>query len=70
MPKEKLRKIRGSAMTMIFQEPMTSLNPVLTVGSQIAEAVYYHRGGGKAAAKKRALATHGYGENTCPGKQI
>jgi peptide/nickel transport system ATP-binding protein len=55
MPREKLRKIRGSAMTMIFQEPMTSLNPVLTVGSQIAEAVYYHRGGGKAVAKKRAL---------------
>jgi peptide/nickel transport system ATP-binding protein len=55
MPKEKLRKIRGSAMTMIFQEPMTSLNPVLTVGSQIAETVYYHMGVGKAAAKKRAL---------------
>ncbi|NNK92924.1 MAG: ABC transporter ATP-binding protein [Desulfobacterales bacterium] len=55
MPREKLRKIRGSAMTMIFQEPMTSLNPVLTVGSQIAEAVYYHRGGGKSAAKTRAL---------------
>ena len=55
MPKEKLRKIRGNSMTMIFQEPMTSLNPVLTVGSQIAEAVYYHRGGGKAVAKKRAL---------------
>ncbi len=55
MPKEKLRKIRGSAMTMIFQEPMTSLNPVLTVGSQIAEAVFYHMNVGKAAAKKRAL---------------
>ncbi|MBW1635229.1 MAG: ABC transporter ATP-binding protein [Deltaproteobacteria bacterium] len=55
MPREKLRKIRGSAMTMIFQEPMTSLNPVLTVGSQIAEAVYYHMNVGKAAAKKRAL---------------
>lgn len=55
MSKERLRKIRGSAMTMIFQEPMTSLNPVLTVGSQIAEAVYYHMGVGKAAAKKRAL---------------
>ena len=55
MPKEKLRKIRGSAMTMIFQEPMTSLNPVLTVGSQIAEAVYYHMNVGKAAAKIRAL---------------
>lgn len=55
MPKEKLRKIRGSEMTMIFQEPMTSLNPVLTVGSQIAEAVYYHRNVGRNAAKKRAL---------------
>ncbi len=55
MPKEKLRKIRGSAMTMIFQEPMTSLNPVLTVGSQIAEAVFYHMNVGKAAARKRAL---------------
>ncbi len=55
MPREKLRKIRGSAMTMIFQEPMTSLNPVLTVGSQIAEAVFYHMNVGKAAARKRAL---------------
>jgi len=55
MPAERLRKIRGSAMTMIFQEPMTSLNPVLTVGSQIAEAVYYHMGVGQAAAKARAL---------------
>lgn len=55
MPKERLRKIRGKAMTMIFQEPMTSLNPVLTVGSQIAEAVYYHMPVGKAAARKRAL---------------
>ena len=55
MPPERLRKIRGSAMTMIFQEPMTSLNPVLTVGSQIAEAVYYHMGFGQAAAKARAL---------------
>jgi len=55
MPKERLRKIRGSAMTMIFQEPMTSLNPVLTVGSQIAEAVYYHMNVNKAAAKKRSL---------------
>jgi len=55
MPKDKLRKIRGSAMTMIFQEPMTSLNPVLTVGSQIAEAVFYHNDQSKAAAKQRAL---------------
>jgi peptide/nickel transport system ATP-binding protein len=55
MPPDRLRQIRGSAMTMIFQEPMTSLNPVLTVGSQIAEAVYYHMGVGQTAAKQRAL---------------
>ena len=55
MPREKLMKIRGSAMSMIFQEPMTSLNPVLTVGSQIAEAVYYHTDAGNAEAKRRAI---------------
>lgn len=55
MPPERLREIRGSSMTMIFQEPMSSLNPVLTVGSQIAEVVYYHKGVGKAAARQRSL---------------
>lgn len=55
MPREQLRKIRGKAMTMIFQEPMTSLNPVFTVGSQIAEAVFYHMDLSKAEAKNRAL---------------
>lgn len=37
-----MRKLRGSEMTMIFQEPMTSLNPVLTIGRQVAEVLYYH----------------------------
>ena len=55
MPREQLRKIRGKAMTMIFQEPMTSLNPVFTVGSQIAEAIFYHMDLSKAEAKNRAL---------------
>lgn len=55
MTRERLRSIRGSAMTMIFQEPMTSLNPVFTVGSQIAEAVQYHMNMAKADAKNRAL---------------
>lgn len=55
MPREQLRKIRGKAMTMIFQEPMTSLNPVFTVGSQIAEAIFYHMDVSKAEAKNRAL---------------
>jgi len=47
MPKDELRKIRGGDMAMIFQDPMTSLNPVLTVGSQIAEAIRAHNPGVK-----------------------
>ncbi len=42
MPKNKLREIRGGAMAMIFQDPMTSLNPVLTIGDQISEAIKVH----------------------------
>ena len=47
MPKDELRKIRGGDMAMIFQDPMTSLNPVLTVGKQIAEAIRAHNPGVK-----------------------
>jgi oligopeptide/dipeptide ABC transporter ATP-binding protein len=42
MPKERLRDIRGGDMAMIFQDPMTSLNPVLTIGDQISEAIQTH----------------------------
>jgi len=49
-----LQKIRGAEIAMIFQEPMTSLNPLYTVGDQIAEAVLQHEGGSYAAALKRA----------------
>jgi oligopeptide/dipeptide ABC transporter ATP-binding protein len=41
---EKIRKVRGGSISMIFQEPMTSLNPVLTIGEQISEAVRLHEG--------------------------
>jgi peptide/nickel transport system ATP-binding protein len=51
----RMREIRGNRLSMIFQEPMTSLNPVYTVGSQIAEAVRLHRGATRAAAKERTL---------------
>src|SRR5690554_7605627 len=42
--KEEMRQIRGNEISMIFQEPMTSLNPVYTIGDQIAEAIVLHQG--------------------------
>ncbi len=55
LPEEEMRKVRGDKLSMIFQEPMTSLNPVLTIGFQIAEALMYHRGLERAAAEAEAL---------------
>ncbi|MBM3450988.1 MAG: ABC transporter ATP-binding protein [Armatimonadetes bacterium] len=54
LPEEQMRKVRGNRIAMIFQEPMTSLNPVLTVGEQIAEAVMLHQKLDKKAAWDRA----------------
>ena len=50
-----MRAIRGDKMTMIFQEPMTSLNPVMTIGRQVAEALYYHRDMSWSEAKEETL---------------
>ena len=50
-----MRAIRGAEIAMIFQEPMTSLNPVYTVGEQIAESIRLHQGKGNAAARREAL---------------
>jgi oligopeptide/dipeptide ABC transporter ATP-binding protein len=51
---ERLREIRGDRISMIFQEPMTSLNPVFTIGNQIMEGLVLHRGLGSAAARDEA----------------
>ena len=50
-----MRSLRGNRLAMIFQEPMTSLNPVLTVGHQIAESVRIHTGASASAARERAV---------------
>ncbi len=53
--KEEMRKIRGNEISMIFQEPMTSLNPVFTVGNQIGEAIRLHQGLGKKATRAKTI---------------
>jgi oligopeptide transport system ATP-binding protein len=55
MKDEDIRKIRGNEMAMIFQDPMTSLNPVYRVGRQIAEPLLVHKGMGRSEANKRAV---------------
>jgi oligopeptide/dipeptide ABC transporter ATP-binding protein len=50
-----MRRIRGNAISMIFQEPMTSLNPVHRIGAQVAEAIRLHQGVGRKEARSRAL---------------
>jgi len=50
-----LRALRGDRIAMVFQEPMTSLNPAFTIGDQIAEAVRIHRKGSRKAARERAI---------------
>jgi len=55
MSTDEVREIRGNEIAMIFQEPMTSLNPVFTIGNQIAEALSLHRGLDKSAAADEAV---------------
>ena len=55
LPEPRLREVRGGRIGMIFQEPMTSLNPVFTIGDQIAEAVLLHRDVSRTEARGRAF---------------
>jgi oligopeptide transport system ATP-binding protein len=54
LPEAEMREVRGNEIAMIFQEPLTSLNPVHTVGAQIGEALTYHRSMSRRAAMRRA----------------
>ena len=55
LPEARMREIRGRDIAMIFQEPMTSLNPVFTCGDQVMEALVHHRGLDRAGARAEAL---------------
>ncbi|EAB6718216.1 ATP-binding cassette domain-containing protein, partial [Salmonella enterica subsp. enterica] len=55
LPKSELNKVRGAKISMIFQEPMTSLDPLYTIGNQLVEPIMRHRKLGKTEAWKEAL---------------
>src|SRR5215208_137488 len=65
-----VRRIRGNEISMIFQEPMTSLNPVMTVGDQIAETLRLHQGAGSRAARERAVEMLGLVKMPEPHRRI
>jgi len=56
LPEQQMRSVRGADVAMIFQEPMTSLNPVFTIGSQIAEVFIRHQGLSKQRARQETIA--------------
>jgi peptide/nickel transport system ATP-binding protein len=55
LPEHEMRRIRGGQISMIFQEPMTSLNPVFTIGAQISEAIRLHQGVDRREARDRTI---------------
>jgi oligopeptide transport system ATP-binding protein len=55
LSEQEMRRVRGNEVAMVFQDPMTSLNPVKTVGAQVAESLRQHRGVSRAEARTRAV---------------
>jgi peptide/nickel transport system ATP-binding protein len=56
LPEARMRAVRGNEIAMIFQEPMTALNPVLTIGEQVGEVLRVHRGVSRPEARRRSVA--------------
>ena len=56
LSEKEMREVRGKKISMIFQEPSTSMNPSFTIGSQMEEAIRFHQGGGTSEVKEKALA--------------
>ncbi len=69
-PGHAIRRLRGDRLGMIFQEPMTSLNPAYTIGSQLTEVFRRHRGGGRGPAMDRAAAMLGRVGIAAPGLRL
>jgi peptide/nickel transport system ATP-binding protein/oligopeptide transport system ATP-binding protein len=67
---DEMRHIRGNDISMIFQEPMTSLNPVYTIGNQIMEAIILHQGLNKADARRKAIEVLGFVGISSPAKHV
>ena len=67
---EAMRQVRGARIGMVFQEPMTSLNPVFSIGDQIASAALAHSGGGRAAAWERAVEMLHQVQVPAPGERV
>src|SRR6201986_147836 len=65
-----MARLRGDKLAMIFQEPMTSLNPAYTIGSQMAEVLERHRGVSRAKALDRAALLLGHVGITAPGMRL
>ncbi|MFD8870443.1 ATP-binding cassette domain-containing protein, partial [Streptomyces sp. NPDC059590] len=65
-PDAELRRLRGNVMSMVFQDPLSSLNPYYTVGLQISEVYQCHRGGSRRAARRMAIAPGGRGGRPRP----
>jgi oligopeptide/dipeptide ABC transporter ATP-binding protein len=70
MPEDAMRKIRGNRISMIFQEPMTALNPVFTIGNQIGEAVVIHKNAGRKEARGLAIEMLGKVGIPSPEKRV